>query len=416
MAEPDPAAAAEAAALRQQEAIRFVESLGSALHRYGTPANRLDEVLELLSGVYGLKGHFFSTPSAIFFSYDLPEEEGYARLKRLYGNDLDLDKLARLDQLFNRVVAGEVRLADGPAEVERITAGPTPYPAPLTLAAFAATPAAAAGFFGGGLPEAALAGAAGFGLGLLYLLIPRSRQLGRLFEPAGAFIVTLITLLLAGALGASSDVATLAGLISLVPGFSLTIGATELALKQPVSGLGRLASASVTLMMLTVGVLAARETAAVLFETELTSLAAVPGPPWQGPVGLIVAGLGLGILFRAAPRDIPWVVAAVMLPYAAFEAGIGDLSRVLSVFLGGLIAGVFGNVYARLLDRPSMVVRLPGILILVPGATGFLSLSELAQGDALQGIKTLFQVFMTATALVAGLLLSNAVVSPRKAL
>jgi uncharacterized membrane protein YjjB (DUF3815 family) len=84
--------------------------------------------------------------------------------------------------------------------------------------------------------------------------------------------------------------------------------------------------------------------------------------------------------------------------------------------LGGLIAGCFGNVFARVLDRPSMVVRLPGILILVPGATGFLSLSELAQGDALQGIQTMFTVFQTATALVAGLLVSNAVISPRKVL
>lgn len=413
---PTTSAAAGILDPRQEQAIHFVEKLGVALQRYGTPSNRLDEVLQLLSGIYDLQGHFFSTPSAIFYSYDLPQEQGYARLQRVYDHDLDMDKLARLDDLFNRVVDGKVALADGPAAIEAIVQSKPPYPKGLTLAAFTLTSASAAAFFGGGFAEAQLAAAAGFGLGLLYLLLPFSRQLGRLFEPAGAFVVTLITLLLAKTLGASSDIATLAGLVVLVPGFSLTIGATELALKHQVSGVGRLAGAMVTLMMLILGVFAAREICTTFFHLGLGSIEAVAGPIWLAPVGLVVAGLGLGILFKAAPRDLPWVIAAVLLPYAAFEAGIGDLSRVLSVFLGGLIAGCFGNVYARVLNRPSMIVRLPGILILVPGVTGFLSLSELAQGDAIEGIQTMFSVFQTATALVAGLLVSNAVISPRKAL
>lgn len=401
---------------RQEQAIRFVEKLGGALQRYGTPSNRLDEVLQLLSSIYNLKGHFFSTPSAIFYSYDLPQEQGYARLQRVYDHDLDFDKLARLDQLFNRVVDGKVPLADGPYEVEAIVQRKPPYPKALTLAAFTLTSASAAAFFGGGIPEAQLAAAGGFSLGLIYLLLPLSRQLSRLFEPAGAFVVTLVILLLAKVLGASSDIATLASLVVLVPGFSLTIGATELALKHQVSGMGRLAGAMVTLMMLILGVFAAREIGGHYLGLGMDSIEAVPGPIWMAPVGLVVAGLGLGILFKAAPRDLPWVIAAVLLPYAAFEAGIGDLSRVLSVFIGGLIAGCFGNVFARVLDRPSMVVRLPGILILVPGVTGFLSLSELAEGDAIEGIQTMFTVFQTATALVAGLLVSNAVISPRKVL
>jgi uncharacterized membrane protein YjjB (DUF3815 family) len=47
---------------------------------------------------------------------------------------------------------------------------------------------------------------------------------------------------------------------------------------------------------------------------------------------------------------------------------------------------------------------------------GFLSLSALMDGDALQGLENAFQVAMVAIALVTGLLVSTAIISPRKAL
>jgi uncharacterized membrane protein YjjP (DUF1212 family) len=401
---------------RYQQAIAFVAKLGGALQRYGTPANRLDQVLVFLSKELGLKGNFFSTPSAIFYSYDLPGERGFARLQRVYNKDLDLSKLSQLDRLFNDVWAGTVSLVDGAKRVDEITADPPPYKKWLTFLCFGLTSAMASTFFGGGFAEMLLSGATGSVLGLLYLWAAANETIGRLFEPLGALLVSITALSLAGTLGASSDIATLAGIIVLVPGFSIAIGATELALGHPASGVARLAGAMVTFLMLTMG---------VMFGQQITSFwgvdaaadftpAALPG--WVEPMALLVAGTTLGILFKAARRDLPWTVAAVMLPYLAFQLGIADLGLEASIFLGALIAGVFSNVFARWKDRPSLIVRLPGILILVPGATGFLSLGDLANGDVLEGMQAMVRVLMTATALVTGFLVSNAVLPPRKAL
>ena len=106
----------------------------------------------------------------------------------------------------------------------------------------------------------------------------------------------------------------------------------------------------------------------------------------------------------------------MLLPFLAFKAGVADLGLEASIFLGALIAGVFSNVFARWKNRPSLIVRLPGILILVPGATGFLSLESVANGNVLEGVEAMFRVGITATALVTGFLVSNAVLPPRKAL
>lgn len=393
-----------------------MQKIGEALHRFGTPSNRLDEVLVLLSKELGLEASFFSTPSAIFYAYDLPEERGFAHLQRVYSHDLDLSKLARLDRLFNRVLSGEVPINEAAAKVDEITSAPPPYPRLLSLLAFCTTSAAAVAFFDGGFAEVLLAGVAGLNLGFLYLLATVSGSMERLFEPLGALVVSITAVLLAEPFGASADLATLAGLIILVPGFSLAIGATELALKHPASGVARLAGAMVTLLMLTMGTMFGRQLGNVLGAQPPTDLIPTALPFWAQPVGLLVAGLSLGILFKIAKRDLPWAVAAVFLPYLAFRAGIEQLGLEASIFLGALLAGMFSNVFARWRDRPSMIVRLPGILILVPGATSFLSLGDLAGGDILAGVEAAYHVSITATTLVTGLLVSNIVVPPRKAL
>lgn len=402
--------------LREQEGIAFVQKLGGALHLHGAPANRLDDVLMLLSRELGLKASFFSTPSAIFYAYDLPGERGFARLQRVFGHDLDFSKLARLDRLFNRVIDREVALPEATAEVDRITAAPAPYSSVVTWLAFVLVSGAAARFFDGGVAEMLLAGAAGAALGSLYVLSRGHESLRRLFEPLGALLVSFTTTALAVRLGASADVATLAGLIVLVPGFSLTIGAAELAQQHPVSGLTRLASAAITLLMLSMGVIFGRELGGLFAGEAGAELVAATLPGWTEVAALLVSGLALGVLFRAERRDLPFTVMAVLVPYLGFQLGAEQLGLEARVFLGGLLSGVFANLYARVLNRPALILRLPGLLILVPGATSFLSLSEIAAGDALEGVSMLFRVGMTLISLVTGLLAANVLVPPRKAL
>jgi len=400
----------------RQQGIDFVQKLGEALHRFGTPANRLDEVLFLISKELGLEASFFSTPSAIFYAYDLPGERGYARLQRIYDPELDLSKLARLDRLFNQVIDGDIPIDQAAAKVDAITSAPAPYPKFISWLAFGATSAAAVNFFDGGMQETLLAGMAGLALGSLYVLAEFFVPLRRLFEPVGALLVSLTTVILADTLGASSDLATLAGLIILVPGFSIAIGATELALKHPASGIARLAGAAVTLLMLTMGTMFGRQLGELMGFSPNTELSSSPLPDWVQPIGLTLAGASLGILFKIAKRDLPWAVAAVFLPFLVFQAGVEEFSLEASIFLGALAAGAFSNIYARWRDRPSMIVRLPGMLILVPGATGFISLGDFAAGDIMAGVEAAYHVGITATALVTGLLVSNILVPPRKAL
>ena len=82
--------------------------------------------------------------------------------------------------------------------------------------------------------------------------------------------------------------------------------------------------------------------------------------------------------------------------------------------MAALTVGVASNLYALVLDRPSQVTLVPGVLLLVPGSLGFRSVTSLLEREVITGVETAFQMALIATALVAGLLVANVAVPRRK--
>jgi uncharacterized membrane protein YjjB (DUF3815 family) len=86
------------------------------------------------------------------------------------------------------------------------------------------------------------------------------------------------------------------------------------------------------------------------------------------------------------------------------------------VFLAGAVMGALSNLYARKTNRPGAIVREPGIILLVPGSLGFLTVSLIVSHDMFLGINTAVSVLVILVSLVAGLLFGDMIVAPRRAL
>ena len=195
----------------------------------------------------------------------------------------------------------------------------------------------------------------------------------------------------------------------------LTLAVSELALKSLVSGTSRLISAVMVFLMLGFGVVLGSHLASALVGPP-TVVTPVPLPPWTEGLAVVVAGLTFTILFRARPRDALWIVLAGVGTFGAVRAGSAAFGVEVGTFLGAMALGAGSNLYARLLHCPAMVTRVPGLMLLVPGSLGFLSVSSLLAEDALQGVQTAFRVGLLAVALVTGLLFASVVVPPRRQL
>jgi uncharacterized membrane protein YjjP (DUF1212 family) len=400
-----------------QDRIAFVQRMGKSLHRYGAPAHRLEDVLKAMSNELGLKGNFFTTPSAIMYSYDIPGENGIARLQRVHNNSMDLHRLSQLDKLFNDFLDTDLAVSAANVQLDEILSEKQRYHPLITLLAFSLTSGGASTFFGGNLGDVALSTLCGFLLFLIFQWSRRRDAVNRLFEPLSATAISFVATACAAMFGANANVSTLAGIIALVPGFSIIIGATELVLDHPVSGSARLARAGMTVMMLFIGVMFGSGLAQHLIDIDsLSHVVPSAMPVWLPPLSVVVAGLGIGVLFNNSRRDLPWAIVAVCLPYLAMKFGLENLDRAPSLFICAVIVALFGNMFARAFDRPALTVLMPGILILVPGATSFLSITDIAGGDFETGLQSAFQVFVSGAAIVAGFMTSSLLLPPRKAL
>jgi uncharacterized membrane protein YjjP (DUF1212 family) len=393
--------------------IELVLKLGRGLHASGYPAHRLEDALERVARRLGLEAQFFSMPTALFASFGaVPEQRTYQI--RVEPGEHNLEKLALLDELVGAVVSGAADAAGASARVDAILAEPPRYGAWLTTVCFALSSAAASRFFGGGVREVVLSGAVGLSTGLLALAAGRLPSLGRVFQPVAACCGAALSALAAGGFPpVSAYVATLAGLIILVPGFSLTVAMVELASRHLMSGTARLAGAAFAFLAIGFGVALGNRIGEALAGAARPA-SPVALPDWTLGAALVVAPLTFTVLLKARPREAPWFVAVGWVAFFGARLGTMLFGPELGTFVGALAVGAFSNVYAWLLDRPGPVLVVPGILLLVPGSIGFQSLSRLMERDTLIGVEAAFRMTLVAVALATGLLFSNVVGPPRR--
>ncbi len=403
----------------REAAIRLVLRLGQALHRYGTPAFRLEEALGSTSAALGVPGDFFATPTAIFASFHA-EHSGPGRtfgletsLVRAEPGEINLTKQAHLDELIGELSSARLGVEEGARRVEEILAAPRAWRGPLYVLAHGLASGAAAHFLGGGLREIFAATFLGGCVGALDSLGRRVRSVRRVLEPLAAGVVAFLAAGLAHAFGVSQGVAVLAGVVVLLPGFTLTVGVNELATRHLVSGVSRLASAALLFVVIGVGVLAGGRAGAMVFGHPLV-LASIPSPAWLGWAALLLAPLAAGMLFQAPLREAGWVLLTGLLALEGTRMGAAHFGPALGAFAGALGVGLLGNAYARFAGRPAATLLVPGVLMLVPGAVGFRSFQALLHQDSTSGIQIAFQAILVAVSLVTGLLVANELLPPRK--
>ncbi len=395
--EPDP------------RAVGFVLQLARALHVYGYSAPRLEDVLGAVSDRLGLHGHaFFSSPTSIMAAFG-PEERQRSHLLRVDPGEVNLGKLAELEHVAGEVATGRVSPEDGMAAIVRIVAAPSAYGPALVTLAHGVLSGAVCQFLGGGWREIGVATLLGLGLGAFALLAGRHPRLGRVFESVAAFLVSAMAIALARLVGPlSMFVTTLAGLIVLMPGLTLTTAISELATRNLAAGTARISGAFMTLLGVVFGVALGTRLGAALFGA-MASVPATALPGWAGIIALVLAPLASVAILRAAPRDAAWIVAAGVLGVVCGRVGAASLGVELGTFAGAFAVALASSAYERWQRRPSAVVLVPGILLLVPGSVGYRSLSSLMERQTVAGIETAFSMILTAVALVAGLLIGGVV-------
>ncbi len=381
---------------------RFVVRLGVALHRYGASVPRVEDELGAVSAALGCDGQFFVTPTSILASFGRIGEQRTAMV-RVVPSDADLASLTAVEAISREVLAGRLHPERGTERLERLIDERRRLGFGIELLSFAAVGGSAAVLLGGGGSDA---GAAAL-VSLAVAGVARVPGLGGAMPTVAALLAAAGAALASRVPGVSAAVVTLASLIVFLPGFSVTLATSELASGHLAAGSARMAGALTTFVQIGLGVAVGRR----LFPAE--AAAAALGPEWLEPAAVLVAALGFAALFRAARRDVVWVVLACVLAWLSSRLGRATVGSELGPFLAAAAVGVAANGFSRLLDRPVAIVGTPGTLLLVPGSVGYRSLAYFLDDDVVSAVDTAFSMTLTAVAIAAGLLFAGLLVPSR---
>lgn len=390
---------------QEQAARGFVLRLGRALHTVGYAAHRVETLMERASERLGLTGQFFATPTSIFAGFGA-EDEQRTFLMRVGAADDDLGKLADLDEVAGQVLRGAIAPQEGSRRIDEIVASPLRYGDLATVVAFGLLSACGSRFLGGGLLEVGVSALIGLLVGLLNALALRVQALGRVFPVAAAFVASLLSVVASRLLhGITVYSVTLAGLLVLIPGFTLTTAMTELATRHLIAGIARLSGAMMLFISIAFGVALGTKTGSYI-TGHIPPAIAIGLPPWTIFIALVLAPLAFTVLLRANPRDTGWILLTGVVTYYGGVLGAKVLGPEVGAFVGALSAGLASNLYAWVTDRPTSVTLVPSVLLLVPGSVGFRGLASLLDRQTILGVETAFQMLLIASALVAGLLVA----------
>lgn len=395
--------------------VRFLIELARALGTYGTASHRIEETITVCAQDFDIHCQVFSTPTSVFLSVEI-DGDYRTYLSRITPVEVNLAKLRRFDELFNAVLIGKVSPKSGIKKIKAIVHEKDPIPSYVHVLSISAISSAAAVFLGGGLKEIAAASAIGTTLGILGLCVGANREYARLMEFLAGLFAAIIAWTFTLIIGPYSPaISVIAGIIIFIPGLTLTMSMTELATKHVVSGSARFVGALMILLLMGFGAAIGNQATHAIFDLPA---AVQPDrlPEIWNIVASTIAALLFVVLFRAKWSDSWAMVLAVFVSIYSSRFGVQWFGIEFGVCFAACCLGIVGNLFARVMDRPSAIVMLPGLLMLVPGSIGFKSLQLFMDQDTINGMQSAFTVMIIGVALVVGLLLANVLTRPRKVL
>lgn len=393
-------------------AAAFILRLGQGLHASGYAADRVEQLMASASARLGTPGQFFSLPTMLMAAFG-PLSRQRTHLIRVEPGAVNLARMAALEEVARDVERARITPVEGLVRVDRLMSMPRPWPTPVVVLAYGVASATGCRFLSGGAAEVAVAAIVGLLVGALSVSLARTGQRIELFEFVGGLVgAALVTALAAWGVRTALSTTVLGGLLTLLPGLTLTVAMTELASRHLSSGTARLMWAVVGLTALAIG--AAVGTALVTaLAGPVRSARIVPLEPWTRYLALGLAPFAFGVLLGARPWDLPWILVAVLVGFSGLQLGQQTIGAEVGAAIGALTVGLAANLFERLRLGPAAVVQVPGILVLVPGSIGFRGITALIDENLTTGFAAWSGMLLTAVALAAGLLLSNVVLPPR---
>ncbi|WP_170574597.1 threonine/serine ThrE exporter family protein [Ruegeria atlantica] len=400
------------------KSCQFIIKLGIAAHGYGPSTARLESYLIRVADSLGISGVFFSTPSSIEFAFSkVGQTWQRTHVVRLPICDFNMAKLSHTGELVDNLTSGEMTISEASDRLDQIAVLRNPW-GPFSYGlSFVAVAVGIAGLLQASFWETVASGILSL---VVYIIFIATERIGGRFSESLPFVSAYVVGVFATAINLlvpdlNPILVTLSAIIILIPGFQVSVGIIEIIDNRVEAGMARLMSGIVFLVKQFAGAWLGIASIGLLG----TSNAEFATPTFffmnDVSVGLYIALLFLGVAaaYQTLVRDLLWVLLGCTLSFAAVVTSSAYLGVEYSTLIGAIIAGLFANIWVRMTGRPTSIVLVPSITVMVSGSIGFRGLVVAAAGHSDQGMDMFIQMFTIAASVAAGLLVSNTILRPK---
>ena len=400
--------------------VRFLKRYARQLHMAGVPAHQFERMMTALADKLGFNCNALSSPTSIFLSFQYQDDEDDKRpipmqLDRMDPPTINLGNTAELYDMGNCLLDGEVSAKQAYRKLQNWQPKQL-YPVWLQIICWGLAGGAVAVMLSASWPGIAVAALSGALTGTLVTNAGATLRQGGL-EAIAALLSTFLVFALNRLVpGLDVFVIIMSSLIVLIPGLGLTIAVTELSTDHLASGSARLSGALVTLLKLSLGVLIGTVIVGWFgWSADIESTARLSAPPdWFRWPALLAAAFSFGVLFSARKRDFHIAMLAAITSYVISRAGVAAAGLELGVLLASMSVAVLANLYGRTFKQSGALVRVPGVILLVPGTIGYHGATALFLDGGANLTETSLLALRLLIALVGGLLFGNTLLPPRR--
>ncbi|KAG0249176.1 hypothetical protein BG011_009541 [Mortierella polycephala] len=419
------------AAIRRDQQAELTEALADMLQqqdllirlcksfiRYGAPSHRIELAMEAMCKTFGVDGSFAFLPGLMMISFGDPDTHTSETHLIKCPQGFDMGRLAKVNRIARALVYGHMQPGEALASLKEINAECKPYSTWVMLVSYALSSGLIAPLVFKGSWYDMLAGMGlGFVVGLMSLLANRYSIYSNLFEVSTSIVIAFVAKALRNYVCFTGVV--LSGIVTLLPGLSLTTAIMELSSRHMISGSVRMFYSLIYCLFLGFGLSIGSNLWDVFKEPPpgdlKTGYCHPATEPWRWVLFPLLA-MSFNVQLHALPRQWPVMVICSSVGYAVSEctALYWPHSLHIAATVSAFVVGLLGNIYERLTHELAFVPILGAILLIVPGGMGVRSSLLLLDqaGDAAQGTAFALQMIVVALGIAVGLFASTLVVYP----
>ncbi|CAO3564459.1 unnamed protein product [Mortierella alpina] len=397
----------------------YILRLAKSMIKYGSPSHRLEDAIDRSAKTLEINLQCIYLPNVMivaFTDYETHTSETHL-LKMSAG--LDMYKCALVHQVHKMVTHSAMPVEEAIMKLDAISSEKDANPRWLTVLAYAvASFCTAPMFFKGSWVDSGVAFLIGGAVGLLVWLAERVPSYAHICEITMSVVVAFVAEALHRDHVCRSAV-KMAGIVIILPGYTITCAILELSSRHIISGSVRLFYAIVFSLLLGYGLTIGASIWTLVDHSaqDETFTAECPSQPLDPKWNFLFVPLfaiSLNIWLKAHPRQ--WFLATVLsiVGYAVSytSSTFGTAKNEVSSALAAFAIGLLGNVYQRLTGQLSFQAVVCAVFFLVPGSIGLKGALALFTADMPGGVSFALQMVVTAIAISVGLFASALVVYP----